>query len=237
MMATASLPINASSAEDRWLFHAGGIAALAIGAAYIVIIGAYAVVGAPPAGGEAMLMYLVGKTGGWWVIVGLSVLTNFLYIPVALALYAALKASDRNAMLIAIAFVGLFILLETAVNWAGYAALIMLSGDYASAASDTQRAAYVAAANYPSAVLASPLAGVYAIGTLSFGIFLIGLVMLKGVFSKLTAYLGVITGILGIVAVAGVSVAVILNAVCATIWLFLVGYRLYRLYQLYRLAQ
>jgi hypothetical protein len=34
---------------------------------------------------------------------------------------------------------------------------------------------------------------------------------------------------LGIIAVAGVSIAVILNAVSATIWLFLVGYRLYQL--------
>jgi hypothetical protein len=36
-------------------------------------------------------------------------------------------------------------------------------------------------------------------------------------------------GVAGIAAVVGVSTAVILNAVLATIWLFLVGYRLYRL--------
>jgi hypothetical protein len=58
---------------------------------------------------------------------------------------------------------------------------------------------------------------------------MIGLVMLKGVFNKLTAFVGILTGILGIIAVAGVSIAVILNAVSATIWLFLVGYRLYQL--------
>ena len=43
------------------------------------------------------------------------------------------------------------------------------------------------------------------------------------------AWLNYPTGILGIAAVAGVSIATILNAVSATIWLFLVGYRLYRL--------
>jgi hypothetical protein len=42
---------------------------------------------------------------------------------------------------------------------------------------------------------------------------------------------GIITGLLGIVAVAGLSIAVILNAVFAMIWLFFVGYRLYRLSQ------
>jgi hypothetical protein len=53
--------------------------------------------------------------------------------------------------------------------------------------------------------------------------------MLKGVFNKLTAYIGIMTAMLGIAAVAGVSLAVILNAVSATMWLFLVGYRFYRL--------
>ena len=70
------------------------------------------------------------------------------------------------------------------MNWIYYAALTMLSGDYASATNDIQRAAYVAAANYPSAVIASPLALAYAIGTLSFGILIIGFLMLKGIFSK-----------------------------------------------------
>ena len=53
--------------------------------------------------------------------------------------------------------------------------------------------------------------------------------MLKGVFDKLTAFIRIVTGMLGIALVAGVSLAVILDAVSATIWLFLVGYRLYRL--------
>ena len=90
---------------------------------------------------------------------------------------------------------------------------------------------FVAAATFASAVLESPLAAVWAIGTLSFGFLVIGFVMLKGVFSKPTAYIGILTGVLGIAAVAGVSIAVILNAVFATIWLFFVGYRLYRLAQ------
>lgn len=230
-MTTATMTVHAVHSDDKWLHRAGGVAALAIAAAYVVIILLYARVGAPPVGGEAWLQYLAGKTTDWWAIVGVSVLTNFLYVPVALSLYAALKQINRNAMLVAVAFVGLFVALELAVNWSSYAALLILGRDYASATSDLQRAAYVAAANYPSAVIASPLASVYAIGTLSFGILITGLVMLKGIFNKITAYLGVITGMLGIAAVAGVSVAVILNAVCATVWLFFVGYRLYRLAQ------
>lgn len=221
---------DAAQPNESWLHRAGGLSALAIGLLYLVIIGLYASVGVPPVGGEAWLQYLAGKTTIWWAIVGLSLLTNFLYVPVALSLYAALSSINRYAMLIGVAFVGLFVVLEPAVNWAAYAAMLRLSDDYA-AASEAQRAIFVAAASYPSAVIASPLALVYAIGTLSFGILVIGWVMRNGVFNKLTAYLGIATGMFGIAAVAGLSLAVILNAVAATGWLFLVGFRLYRLSQ------
>ena len=230
-MVTGAMTVHAVHSDEQWLSRVGGASALAIGVAYVVIILLYARVGPPPVGGEAWLMYLAGKASEWWAIVGTSVLTNFLYVPIALSLYVALKQTNRNAMLIAIAFVGLFVVLELAVNWSSIGALLMLSGSYASATNDLQRTAYVTAANYPSAVIASPLAAVYAIGTLSFAFLLIGLVMLKGVFNRLTAYIGILTGVLGIAAVAGVGIAVILNAICATLWLFLVGYKLYRLAQ------
>ena len=71
----------------------------------------------------------------------------------------------------------------------------------------------------------------YAIVTLSFGILVIGFVMLGGVFNKITAYLGIATGILGIASLTRLSLAIIGNALLATAWLLLVGYRLYRLAQ------
>lgn len=214
---------------EQWLYRVGGVAALIIAVAYIVIVGLYARVGAPPVGGQAWLEYLTGKTTFWWGIVGISVLTNFLFVPVAFSLYCALKTMNRNAMLIGVVFIGLFIVLELAVNWSCYTSLIMLSGDYAAATNNAERAAYIAAANYPSAIIASPLALVYAIGTLSLGFLIVGFVMLRGVFNKITAYVGIFTGILGILAVFGLSIAVILNALFATIWLLLVGIRLYQL--------
>jgi predicted Abi (CAAX) family protease len=60
-------------------------------------------------------------------------------------------------------------------------------------------------------------------------ILIIGLVMLKGIFNKLTAYVGLATGILGIVSITGWNVAIIMNAVFATVWVLFVGYRLYKL--------
>jgi len=90
---------------------------------------------------------------------------------------------------------------------------------------------YLAGANYGSAMLTSRLEIVYSIVTLSFGILVTGFVMLRGIFNKITAYLGLATGILGFAAPMRLSVAIIGNALCATAWLFLVGYRLCQLAQ------
>jgi hypothetical protein len=231
-MSAEKMTANAVDPDEKWMYRVGGISALVLGIAYIIIFPLFAHVGAPPSGdGGAWLEYLAGKTRVWWAILGLSVLTDFLFVPVASSLYLALKRVNRNAMLLATAFVGLFVVLDLAVTWTNYASLLTLSGLHAAATNDVQRAAYVAAANHASAVLASPTEVFYAIVDLSLGILMIGFVMLKakGIFSKTTAYLGLATGIFGIVSVAGFFVTIIMNAVLATVWVLFVGYRLNRL--------
>ena len=229
MLATAVDP------DGKWLYRVGGASALLLGIGYIVIFPLYASVGAPPSGAEAWLEYSAGKTAAWWAILGISVLTDLLFIPIALALYLALNRVDRNAMLVGTSFVLLFVVLDLAVTWTNYAARIALSENYAAATTDVQRTAYVAAATFASAVLTSTLVGVYSIVTLSVGILIVGLVMLRAGFSKGSAYLGVATGILGIFSVAGpllvppLGVVVIIASVLTTVWLLLVGYRLIQL--------
>jgi hypothetical protein len=205
--------------------------------AYIVIIALYVPLGAPPSGTEARLAYLSGHTTAWWAILSLSVFTDLLFVPLALALYVALKGINRNAMLIATAFVLLFVVLDLAVTWTNYAALIILSSNYAAAMDGAHMALVVAAAMSPAAVLESPLLGVYAILVPAIGILVAGLVMLKGIFSKTTAYFGVASGVFGIVAVVGPFIAsflgltVILASLLTTLWVLFAGYRLYRLGQ------
>jgi hypothetical protein len=61
-----------------------------------------------------------------------------------------------------------------------------------------------------------------------------GLVMLKSAFGKTTAYVGVLTGVLGVVSVAGpfilpaLTSAIIFASVLTTLWILLVGFRLLR---------
>jgi hypothetical protein len=129
--------------------------------------------------------------------------------------------------------VGLFVVLDLAVTWTNYAALLTLSRLHAAATTDVQRAAYVGAANYASAVLASHTEVFYSIVDLSLAILVIGFVMLKGkgIFNRTTAYLGVVAGIFGIVSPAGFFLTIITNAVLTTVWVLFVGYRLLRLGQ------
>ncbi|MEN6334297.1 MAG: hypothetical protein ABFE01_08545 [Phycisphaerales bacterium] len=217
--------------DGRWLYRVGGVCALVLGLAYLTIFPLFARVGAPPTGGEAWLRYLDGKTAVWWTILSLSILTDLLFVPVALSLYLALNRVNRSAMLLATAFVGLFVVLDLAVTWTNYASLLTLHGLYAGAADDAQRAAYVAAANYASAVLASPTEVLYAIVDLSAGIFIIGCVMLQGkrVFGRIAAYLALAAGLLGLASAAGFFVTMVLNAVLVTLWVLWLGVRLCRL--------
>ena len=64
--------------NEKWLYRVGGISALVIGIAYVIIIVLYVLAGAPPGGGdgEAWLKYLTGRTTAWWIIIGLSVLNG-----------------------------------------------------------------------------------------------------------------------------------------------------------------
>jgi len=226
---TAAQVMAETDADDKELCRLGGVSAIVLSVAYIVTFPLYAQVGAPPIGGQAWMEYLAGKTTVWWAILGLAVLTDLLFVPFASALYVALRNVHRNAMLLAIVLVGLFVAIDLAVTWTNIGALLTLSADHAAATTDAQRAAYVAAANFASAVIASPLERVYAILFLSIGILMIGLVMLRGAFGRIPAYLGVVTGLLGIVAQTGWGVSIILNAVLATIWILVSGFRLQRL--------
>jgi hypothetical protein len=124
------------------------------------------------------------------------------------------------------------------LTWTNIAALIALSGSYTSATNDAERAVIVTAAMHPSLVVESNLLFVYNSLTLAVGILMTSLVMLKGIFNKATAYVGVATGILGIVAVTSSffastvsTVSIILAALLTMVWALFAGFRLYKLSQ------
>ena len=231
-MSADRMAATSAEADDRTLYRVGGLAALGIGIGYVVIIPIYLAVGAPPTGAEAWLTYLAGKTAPWWAILGLSVLTDLLFVPLAVALYRALRRIDRNTMALAAALMLLFVGVDLAVTWTNYAVLISVADGYAVTATDAERIAKLAAATSASVVLSSTLGAVYSIGILSVAILLIGIVTYQSTIGRAAAWLAISTGILGIVAVVGpllmhgIGAMAILASLLTTIWLFIVGYRL-----------
>jgi hypothetical protein len=149
--------------ERRGLYRAGGISAIVLAVLYVVITGLYVTAGLVPSGTEAWLTYLAGNEAAWWAIVWLSVFTDILYVPIAAVLYVVLASVNRNAMLAGAGFLLLFVILDLAITWPNYAALISLSREYTATTSDAQRAALVTTATYPTAILDSILLGAYII--------------------------------------------------------------------------
>lgn len=117
-------------------------------------------------------------------------------IPAIITLYVALRSSHKPLMAVATGYLVVAITLDLTSNMMGLS-VVGLSGEFATATTDAQRAAYTAAADgligfrNVAGVLDNSLWGVYAL--------LVGWVMLQGQFGRGIAYLGIVSGILGIV--------------------------------------
>jgi hypothetical protein len=225
--------------DGKWIFRIGGLSGILLGIGYLLTIPVTIMIagGFPPLGAEARLVFFADHTAGWWGVTALMVFTDLLYIPLFLALYHALKGFNKYLIILAFACTGSFVLLDLAITWTSYPSLIILSGNYAEAANEAQRSLIVAAASYPSAILDSPLSGIYAILFPGLGELLASLVMRKGIFSKTLVYMGVIAGVSGILAGIGpifirdLEMFQYVNASLAMIWFFFVGLRLNKLAQ------
>jgi len=223
----------------KWIYRVGGISGILLGIGYLLTIPVTIIIagGFPPLGADARLAFFADHAAGWWSVTALMVFTDLLYIPLFLALYHALKNFNKYFMLLAFACAGLFVLLDLAVTWTSYPSLIILSGNYTEAMSEVQRSLIVAAASYPSAIIDSPLSAIYAILIPSLGTFLASLVMRKGIFNKVLAYMGVIAGICGILAgivpifISDMETFQYINASLVMIWFFFVGLKFNKLAQ------
>jgi len=167
----------------------------------------------------------------------LMVFTDLLLVPIVFGLYLALKHINKGLMLVALTFTAfLFVILDLAVTWTAYSTMIIAGAQYGAATTEAQRAALAAAAAYASAVLDSPMAGTYSILIPSLGVLFAGLVMLKGVFNKATAYLALAAGLTGILFMGKyflepLAVLRYINALLAMVFYLPVGVRLYKLGQ------
>ena len=185
-------------ADPTWkgLYRVGGLCLLLIGVSYLIGAVLSIIIGPAPSGGELYLKSLAGHVMLAQVNFGLFALTDFLLLPAVLALYLALKHLAKNPMLIAAVLLALFLVLDLAITEVNSLTLVSLTQHYTAATSDAQRAAYVAAADYALATI--PIANFFSYAVSSVGLLITSLVMLKGVFNRPTALLGIVASLEGI---------------------------------------
>jgi hypothetical protein len=224
-----------ASPDPSWrgLYRAGSIsAALYVILVIVPLVLLFTTPQPPSAGGAATLQYIAANKLVYIIelvsFVGLSVPAMVVF----LALYAALKHLNKSY-----AALGAFIGIASEVVALAYnsspqslnAGLVYLSDQYVAATTAAQHIAFATAAEGLIAVTN----GVNAAGILTAtGILVISLVMLKGVFHKGFAYVGIITGALGIFSEAIrpiLGIGYIVYGLLLPIWFLVVGWKLYRL--------
>ncbi|GAA1598900.1 hypothetical protein [Kribbella karoonensis] len=186
---------------DPWrpLYRAGAVAAACAVVLYVTALVIFATTTAPPdSGGAAILEYVGAHRTGYIVRQLLWLMPSLFLMVVFLALTVALRLHGRSFAAVA----GLIAVVSWAVSFAwpttgdGSLAMVVLSDRYAAAGTPADRAPYVAGAELLSALNDVPAV----IGVLqTLGIFLVAILMLRGVFAKPLAWTGVATGAIGVI--------------------------------------
>lgn len=183
----------------------------------------------PPTTAEEALTTYAGQELLFRTVDGIYVGIILLFIPGVLALYLSLKEVNKTYMLIASGLLGAAIALSLVQVTVDYS-LIGLSGEHAAATGEAQQAAYRAAADLAIGAMAanSTIADLlYGFATL-----VASVVMLKSVFGKGTAYLGIVAGILGMFGAIPVPAIIAIAPIFFILyiaWFLAAGYRLYTL--------
>ncbi len=222
--------------DSAWkgLYSAGGVSFLLAGVLLLSSFSLRISGGVVPSEADAYLRYFADQHLPLSVASGLFALAFVSLIPGVLILYLALKGVNRTYMLIGTGFAGLLIpfrLLEISL----LSSQVGVGESYVAATSETSRAAYLAAFDltkfigFPIFLLGLLFSSVWIIAT--------SVVMKKG-FSRVIAYLGVVTSIAALVSLASEAgqglgvvrgISLLISSLGANIWFIAVGSKLYKL--------
>lgn len=220
------------SSSWRPLYRAGAIGAgIAVLFYLVALVLVFATEMTPTSGGAEMLRYIDEHRALYIVKQSLWILPSVFLMVTFLALTVRLFPLDRTWALIA-GVVGV-------LSWAGTYmwpttgegsfVLLMLSDSFASAATDAERAAFLAGAETMIAYNESPAP----LGVMqALGVLLISWVMLRGMFSRGLAWLGIATGAMGIVCEVlrpWLGIVYSLYGILLFVWLIWVTWALWRL--------
>ena len=189
--------VETNDSKWAWLYKIGGIAALAI--VVIIPIQSFIFVTWPPP--TTVLGYFTLFQNKWFIgLLDMDLLYLFvsaLMIPVYLALYLSLKRINESFMVIALVLGLVGIAAHFSSNTAFE--MLSLSNQYAAATTDVQRSILLATGQGMLTTFQGTAFDVYYILN-AITLIIISFVMLKSnIFSKKTAYLGLLAGLLMLV--------------------------------------
>lgn len=230
---SAAETVAAPDPSWRGLYRVGGISAALYVVLILIPLVLLNIMPQPPiSGGAATLQYIASHKPVYIIelvsFVGLSLPAMVVF----LALYGALKHLNKSY-----AALGVLVGIASEVIALAYnssppslnGGLLYLSDHYAAATSAAQRATFANAAEGLIAV-SNAVNGAGILTALA--MLIISLVMLKGVFHKGIAYLGIVTGILGIGSETFrdmIGPGYYVYGLLLPLWFVAVGWKLYRL--------
>ncbi len=223
---------DASTAESVWkpLYKTGGIAALIM--AVIIPIQSFVFIAYPPP--DTVIGYFTLFQKNWFLglldLDFLYLIDSVLMILIYLPLYVALKRTSESFTAIGLAFslvgIAAFFPSRTAFE------MLNLSNQYATAATDAQRTIFLAAGQAMLAIYSGTAFDVYYVLS-AVALLIFSLVMLKStIFSKATAYLGILAGILMIIPSTAGTIGIYFGRASLVpwfVWLILFARRLFQM--------
>ncbi|MHA1964049.1 MAG: hypothetical protein ACW97G_05635 [Candidatus Thorarchaeota archaeon] len=165
------------------------------------------------------------------LLFSMAALGEFLLLPGVLGIYFVLKDKSKSLLLLGtvvwISAIPMFLVSRGLVM-----SLVTIAGNYAASADATLRTAYFVAVQ-----LALDTSGVFAtiaLDLLGVGGIILGFVMLKGVFSRSTAYLVILAGALTVMGTFGVifeplTIGTLFGLILNGVWQVIIGVKLLRL--------
>lgn len=187
---------NTTDSRWHWLYKVAAMSALITAVLIVVHMITYMIWPPPNTAIAYFKLFQDNALQGFLALDLLYVIDNILLIPILLALYVALRRTNEPFMLIAAALGFMGIAALFASNPA--ASMHVLSGQYAAAATDAQRALFLAAGEAMLAVFSGTA---YHISLIlgSVALVIIPIVMLQSkIFSKATAYMGILANALAL---------------------------------------
>jgi hypothetical protein len=221
------------SSNRNKIINRGGISALILVVGYICTFPLYAWVGiAPQADTISQLNYFAMHSTGWWIISGLMVFTDILYLPIYSALCCRLKEFNLILVRAAFVFIVIFIFFDLIMTW--YSHFILLAGGMKinGNISSIEFTKIVSQSDNAIKILASPYLGILVIICPSIAVFAISIITVQQkIFNSFTRYTGLVAGISGILflgtyLIKGLDILRIVNALLLTIWYGFIGYGL-----------